>query len=517
MTTPTPLPHFAVDVAGLRRVLTRRGIETVVYELVANAWDTDADRVEISLLPAPDDPAASLITVTDNDLAHAYTLWSDSDRRADATRRGRFSAGEKTVIATAIAGDGGGCAITTTTGTVTFDEDGRRHDPGRRTERGSVFSGRLPTDAAARERTLAALGTLLAPAGVLTLVNGEPLAAREPAAVATATLPTDLADAEGYLRRTRRKAEIHVHEPAPGEHATLYELGVPVSRTGDRFHYDVRQKVPLGMDRDAVTPGYLRAVRIAVLDHMAASLDPEEAAARWVADALPRATDEAVRTVIETRYGEHRVIRDPSDQEAVQIAVSKGYSVLEPGAHSRSEWTAIRRARAALPAGRVTPSPAKVAADVRPEDITAPADWTAGERAIAEISARLARRLIDVEVQVEFRRSRRAYCAAYGRRGARQGHLIYNTSLLGPEFLAGPSDGMLDLLTHELGHHFCGDHLASEYHEALTRIAARMARLALTEPQLFAGVREGGRFVGTPEKELPPDLDEVAQQETRAA
>ncbi len=44
-----------------------------------------------------------------------------------------------------------------------------------------------------------------------------------------------------------------------------------------------------------------------------------------------------------------------------------------------------------------------------------------------------------------------------------------------------------------------------------------MARLALTEPQLFAGVREGGRFVGTPEKELPPDLDEVAQQETRAA
>ena len=43
-------------------------------------------------------------------------------------------------------------------------------------------------------------------------------------------------------------------------------MGIPVVETGDRYHVDVQQKVPLNMDRDNVTPAYLRAIRVAVLN-----------------------------------------------------------------------------------------------------------------------------------------------------------------------------------------------------------------------------------------------------------
>ena len=80
------------------------------------------------------------------------------------------------------------------------------------------------------------------------------------------TLPTVIADEEGVLRKTNRKTQVRVYEPLPGETAMLYEMGIPVVDTGDRFHIDVGQKVPLNMDRDNVTPAYLRAIRVAVLN-----------------------------------------------------------------------------------------------------------------------------------------------------------------------------------------------------------------------------------------------------------
>ncbi len=44
---------------------------------------------------------------------------------------------------------------------------------------------------------------------------------------------------------------------------------------------------------------------------------------------------------------------------------------------------------------------------------------------------------------------------------------------------------MNDLLIHEFGHQFASSHLDAKYHEALTRLAARMVSLALTDPGFF--------------------------------
>ena len=95
-------------------------------------------------------------------------------------------------------------------------------------------------------------------------------------------------------------------------------MGIPVVTTGDRFHVDIQQKVPLNMDRDNVTPSYLRKVRTAVLNHTHEMLSEEEASANWVSVALAdkNVEPEAVKTVVTSRFGKGAVAFDPRDHEA---------------------------------------------------------------------------------------------------------------------------------------------------------------------------------------------------------
>ena len=85
----------------------------------------------------------------------------------------------------------------------------------------------------------------------------------------------------------------------------MFELGIPVVETEDRFHVDIQQKVPLNRDRDNVTPGYLRDVRTAVLNATAHMLDGDDChsaivftrtkhRARQLADKLSKAGHRAV-------------------------------------------------------------------------------------------------------------------------------------------------------------------------------------------------------------------------------
>jgi hypothetical protein len=46
-------------------------------------------------------------------------------------------------------------------------------------------------------------------------------------------------------------------------------------------------------------------------------------------------------------------------------------------------------------------------------------------------------------------------------------------------------EDQLDLLIHEYGHHYCGDHLAADFHRALTRLGAKMTMLAVKKPSAF--------------------------------
>lgn len=257
-------PTFEVDKTGLAKILERRGKHFAVAELIQNAWDEDATEVEVTLRPdktPKGEPQMYELVVADNnpdgfkDLTHAYTLFAESEKKGKATKRGRFNLGEKLVIAMCER-----AVIETTTGSVLFNEGGRDHSDAT-TEFGSVFTGVMPMtkdEAAEVERVV---HQLLPPEGVKTTFNGKQIEYREPVKVVEAKLATELADADGRIKRTTRKTTVAIHEPREGERGMVYELGIPVVETGDRWHVDVGQKVPVNLERDNVPPALMRDLR----------------------------------------------------------------------------------------------------------------------------------------------------------------------------------------------------------------------------------------------------------------
>jgi hypothetical protein len=534
--TPTPKaePHFAADRKGLAKLLGARGKEFVVAELIQNAWDQDVENVTVTIEPVPGQAAVRLVVEDDDpqgfsDLSHAYTLFAESEKVGDPEKRGRFNLGEKLVLAICTTAE-----ISTTTGTVTFDEAGRHMHPRRRRKAGSRFEGVLPMTRAEADAMRAFLARLIPPEGVTTTIDGLVRRAREPIAEVEVLLPTVLGDSSGTLRRTNRKAVVAIYEPIapdaaqaaaralegadasaerqvageggddgegttapPARQGWLYELGIPVVETGDRFDVDVRQKVPLNMDRDNVPPAYLRRLRAAVLDATHGLLVGEEPAASWVGVALEdsEVSAEAVEAVVRGRFGDLAVVADPSDPEGTKIAASEGYTVVPGGAFSRGQWKAVRATGVLLPAGQVTPSPRPYADDEQAESRkeVPESEHTEGMRRIVSFIGLLGERLTGVRPKVVIIDDADVHArATYGRtpqefHGKAKAKFELNLAHLGAAwFEQGPtSEPVLDLTLHELGHHYDGDHLSTGYYHALTSLGARLTRLALDEPELF--------------------------------
>jgi hypothetical protein len=179
---------------------------------------------------------------------------------ASGGKRGRFNLGEKLVLAVCEEAE-----IASTRGIVVFDKAARHLRRSKR-DRGSVFTGTLRMTNEEIEHCAGMMRQLIPPANIATLFNGEAIPSRSPVATITAPLPTETADEEGYLRRTNRKTALEIYEPGPDETATLYEMGIPVVETGDRWHVNVMQKVPLNVDRDNVPPSYLALIRTVVVE-----------------------------------------------------------------------------------------------------------------------------------------------------------------------------------------------------------------------------------------------------------
>lgn len=482
---------FEVDKKGLSKLLERKGLAFVLFELIQNAWDERCSQVDVTLERIEGSKFVRLV-VEDNhpagfaDLSHAFTLFAESSKKGDPEKRGRFDLGEKLVLALCREAE-----IASTTGTVRFDEAGRQMLRKKR-DAGSCFTGVLRMTEAQRIACDAAVLQLLPPPGVTTTYNGTPLVARAPVTTVAVTLPTEISDDEGVLRRTQRKTTVEVHEPLPGERATLYEMGLPVVETGDRWHLSIQQKVPLNLERDNVSPAYMARVRAAVLEHMSATLTTEEVNATWVRDAMNThgddLSDATVSRVVALRFGDKAVSFDPTDPEANSLAVSQGYRVVHGGNLSKQEWEAVRRAGALLPAGRVTPSPKPYSdsPDARPQQMLDRDKWTPQIEDTVAFIARLSEALLATPVSVEVTSDITwPFLAAYGR-----GQMVLNLGRLGHKWFdraaIGQPERINALILHELAHHFSGNHLSSEYHDALCALGAKMTRIALGHPSLFA-------------------------------
>ncbi len=473
---------FEVDKQGLAKILERKGKEFALFELIQNGWDEPGVTKVSATLEYKGRNRAWLIVEDDapagfNDLSHAFTLFAESAKKANPEQRGRFNLGEKLVLAMSDE-----VTICTTKGGIRFDKQGRhilrsRQPVGSRVE---CLLRMTEPECSAIERQAR---KLISPAHITTTINGSLLKPRLALENWQVILPTEVAGEEGLLRRVNRETSIRLYEVLADETAMLYEMGIPVVETNDKWHYDIGQKVPLTLDRENVQPSFLRQARVAVFNRMHQQLAAEDVNSEWTETAIasPDCEPQAVQSYVSRRFGEKRVAFDPSDAEANNLAVSQGYSVVHGSMMSAGAWKNAKGANAILPAGQVTPGPkvwrgeddssAAVFNDWIPES-----KWTAGMREIAAFAMKVAEKVLCRRIVVKF-------CATAHHLGGASygpsGELVFNKFRLGTDwFEHGITEEVVRLLIHELGHEDSPDHLSSEYHEALCRIGAKLFSLA---------------------------------------
>ena len=475
---------FEVDRKGMSQVFGDRSLDRAVLELLSNAQDEQVTRIDVVIEPAGH--GLYRIRVEDDspegfkNLSDAYTLFAPSYKKPDATKRGRFNFGEKWVVAACVE-----ASIVTTTGGVRFDADGR-HSVRQKRESGTLFVATMRSNREMCDEAIARLKRIIPDNGVTVTVNGEAIPNRIPVVSFEESLPTVVSDDEGVLKTVIRKTTVNVYDVQDGETASIHEMGVPVVETGDQYHYDVRQRVPLSLDRDNVPPSYLKKVRTAVLNHTASLLSGEAASEDWVNEALEKAQPEAVVTVMDSRFGEKRATADPSDREAENRLKGQDYTIVPSGAFSKEAWANIRASKASLPAGRISPTPPlthtsrngiyKAPLEVR--------DRTPGMRRVEAYAKLVAEKCLGITISVHFTGDPKYIIAAcYGGRS-----LTFNVAKLGHRWFDRPPAVTWEierLLIHELGHER-GTHLEEVYDYALCEIGAKLSCLKATNPELVS-------------------------------
>jgi hypothetical protein len=477
---------LVVDKKGLAKKLAHKPKVFIVHELAQNAWDEDGvTEVVIKAKMLPGRPVCRIEVWDDapegfQDLASVYTLFRDSKKAPDPTKRGRFELGEKLVSAVALY-----MKVITTKGCVVIEGNERRH-PRNKLRKGSGIFVDIRMNREEYRELCSQVEMLIPPNGITTSFNGTPLKAREPEYTFEATLQTIRSDEEGNLKSTSRKTEVRVYEPLNGEVPSIYELGIPVVPTGDRWHYDVQQRVPVNWERNNVPPSFLKTLRVEAINAMSSKLSEDDAHEPWVTEAVadPRCEAAAVKDVVVKRFGEKAVIADPSDPEGTKIAVSRGYTVIPGGALPRGAWNNVRTSGAVLPAGQVTPSPKPYDPDGEPEKVIPVAEWTDDMRRIATFAKAVHKGLrLDSHVNVVIVREPMAgWVANYGKR-----RLCLNFGRLGKKWFARAKidPEVTDLLLHEFAHAAVSDHLSDQYHRECTRLGAELAKLVFDQRSIF--------------------------------
>lgn len=475
---------FAVDKEGLGKQAEEHSKGRLIGELIQNALDEQGvTRVDVTLSVIPGRPLAEIVVDDDSpegfrDLSHAYTLFAESYKRGDPTRRGQFNLGEKLVLALCES-----ASVSTTKGTVMFElGGGRLEKPRRKRARGSEFRGRFRMTREEFPDVCDYLRSLLVPESIALTFNGDRLMSRQPLRTFSATLATPIADQQGVMRCKLRETLVGLFKPLEGETTSLYEMGLPIVETGDKWHVNICQKIPLNRDRDNVQPAYLRAIRALVLNEAHDLLTADDANRPFVRDGSshPNCSAKAIRKVLDLRFGKKRASYDPSDPEANKKWVSQGGTLVYGAMLNADEWKNAKDADAIQPAGQLCPTakPYSLDPNAPSADVIPPEKWTDGMRNIAAYAAFLARTLMDINIVVMMVRTSNRFVACYGNE-----RLDFNVLRLGHRwFEQGASEDVDRLLIHEFGHQYSGDHLSSDYHEALCILGAKLKRLALEAP-----------------------------------
>lgn len=485
-----PKTWFEVDTKGLKALQAGKPKTFIVRELLQNAFDENITTCKLDLWWEP--YGKVLITVEDDspegfrDLSDAYTLFKDTYKRSDTTKRGRFNLGEKQVFSVCTRAE-----IETTKGTIVFDEYGRHKSRVKR-DKGSLIRVEVKMKREEFDEISKFVELLLVPKNIHFeyVIEGcipNVHQYQEPYRSFEATLRTEL-KVDEVFRPTKRKTNVHVHRTEGTKY--LYELGIPVCEIDCDFSIDVQQKVPLSTDRDTVSAVFLKELYALVLNHTYETITQENAANAWVREAVSSSLVEkgAVASVVKGRFGDKVVVANPMDPVANDDALANGYHVVRGSELNRDEWDSIRKF-SALPSSTAVFGKHNVGYEV--------VEPTEEQQKVAEWARKFFKEFYGETLSVKFISSLKASTVAdFQKEGSTMRFNVPN--VIGPWTEKNntlsrsgwhgkgqrPSKQIIDLIVHELGHHR-GLHVEKAYHEALTAMGAWLVIKALDEPGWF--------------------------------
>jgi hypothetical protein len=460
---------FDVDREGLRALQKGKPKTFIINELTQNAWDQNITYCNIIIKSI--NKSEAIITVEDDDpngfsdISHAYTLFSDTYKRRDPTKRGRFNMGEKQVLAICTSAE-----VSTTTGTVVFDDKGRNTFPEAKTKKGSKITVFLDATPEEVSELINHAKKLLVPEHFTYTVNGEKI---EPPTIVKsfeAKLDTEILDDE-IMKIRPRTTKINLVDPI--DEPMIYEMGIPIAETDCQWSIDIQQKIPLNIDRNSIRHAYRQDLYAEVLNNTYE--DVTEASSTWVRMATKdnRTTDDAINGIMKKRFGEKFAIANPSDKYSIDKALANGYNVIYGSELSKEEWERVKPATDVKSTTQLFNS--------RDLMESKPLDPNSNMAKTASYARRIAKRLMGIDIKVVFVNAPQSnVLACYGNRT-----LTFNKGKLGRHFFDKPiSKETTDLIIHELGHEN-GWHVEIEYHKLLTKLGAELTMLALTEPEFF--------------------------------
>lgn len=459
---------FEIDKEGLKQLQAGKPKHYLMRELIQNAWDENVEEVRIQSVYNNSTKVATISVEDDNehgfkDLKDSYTLYKETDKRKDPEKRGRFNLGEKQAFSICEKAE-----VTTTSGTVIFDETGRRETSNKR-DVGSKIIVWVKMNKDEYDEMLNTIKLYLVPKHIQFFVNSERMTSITPLKSFTASLTTEISDG-AVLRQTVRKTVINLFKT---EKTYIYEMGIPICEIECEYSIDVQQKIPLGVDRETISQAYLRDVFSEVLNNTFDDLNENNSSQVWIREAMgdERITHDAVETILTKRFGEQFCVADNFDPNSIDEAISHGYRVIRGTELSSQEWSTIKRFELMPSSSSLFGTNFIHTQEVQPDT---------NQIKVANYAKRIAKRLLNINLTVKFVKERDMVTAQFG-----SNELTFNIVKLGRRFFEKPvSVETTDLILHELGH-YAGNHTEHAYHDLITKMAGQLVMLALEEPGFF--------------------------------
>lgn len=459
---------FSVSKEGLKALQLGKPKYYVLRELVQNVFD---EPTTICNVRATWEKGYATISVTDNSpigfrkLSDAYTLFDDTYKRRDPTKRGRWNVGEKQVFSICTE-----AKVETTKGTIIFNRNGRRHSRKKRPI-GTKVTIKLKITKKEYEEALSIVKTFIVPDGIKFTINDENIPHIHPLKTIEDVKLTTEIDKNGILTKTQRKTHIDMYNP--NGKAKLYEMGIPVMEIPCEYDIDILQKIPMSIDRETVSEAFLQDVFAEVLNVMHEEIEEENISDTWVrvASEDERVSKDAVKSVIKKRFGDKVVVATPNDPISIDNAIASGYNVIRGNQLSGAEWLNVRKH------DLLQSSSEMFGVNFADAEIIVP---TEDMKKVANLTKSIAKLTLNIDVSVRFVKSKATEGANYGNRC-----LTFNVSRLGKSFFDEPvSVDVISLIIHEISHEY-GLHTEKSYHRTLTDVGASLIILALEEPEFF--------------------------------